>query len=80
MEQITDIQELVLAYHLLLQNTSTSFHRYLYNDIDWEERLVGVKGPKGVGKTTMLLQHIKEVFHNPDEALFWTLITRWLTM
>ena len=78
MEQITDIQELVLAYHLLLQNTSTSFHRYLYND--WEERLVGVKGPKGVGKTTMLLQHIKEVFHNPDEALFWTLITRWLTM
>ncbi|MBQ6667094.1 MAG: ATP-binding protein [Bacteroidales bacterium] len=79
MEQITDIQELVLAYHLLLQNTSTSFHRYLYNDIDWEERLVGVKGPKGVGKTTMLLQHIKEVFHNPDEALYVSLDNLWFT-
>ena len=79
MEQITDIQELVLAYHLLLQNTSTSFHRYLYNDIDWEERLVGVKGPKGVGKTTMLLQHIEEVFHNPDEALYVSLDNLWFT-
>lgn len=79
MEQIDDIQELVYAYHLLLQNTSTEFHRYLCDEIEWEERLVGIKGPKGVGKTTMLLQHIKETFANPDEALYVSLDNLWFT-
>lgn len=79
MEQIDDIQELVYAYHLLLQNTSTSFHRYLIDEVEWEERLVGIKGPKGVGKTTLLLQHIKERFANPDDALYVSLDNLWFT-
>lgn len=47
-------------FEILLQNTSTEFKRYLYNKIAWDSRLVGVVGPRGVGKTTMILQYIKE--------------------
>ena len=60
MEAVTEIEDLLLHYHLRLQSTPTDFHRYIYDSIDWTDRLVGVKGPKGVGKTTMMLQYIKE--------------------
>ena len=39
---------------------SLDFKRYMYNRIDWELRLVGIVGPRGVGKSTMVLQHILE--------------------
>lgn len=45
---------------LLLRHTNTSFHRYMYDRIDWQSHMIGLTGPRGVGKTTMLLQHIKE--------------------
>ncbi len=44
----------------LLAQTDTAFYRYLYSDIDWGARLIGIVGPRGVGKTTMLLQYIKQ--------------------
>ena len=34
--------------------------RYMYDKLPWEARLVGLMGPRGVGKSTMVLQHIKE--------------------
>lgn len=43
-----------------LRLTPTSFRRYLYADVDWNGRLTGIVGPRGVGKSTMMLQHIKE--------------------
>lgn len=43
-----------------LRLTPTSFHRYIYADVDWQGRLTGIVGPRGVGKSTMMLQHIKE--------------------
>ena len=39
---------------------STDFKRYMYDKLPWEARLVGLMGPRGVGKSTMVLQHIKE--------------------
>ena len=45
---------------LLLSKTTMSFKRYMYNKIPWESRMVGLTGPRGIGKTTMLLQYIKE--------------------
>lgn len=36
------------------------FKRYLYAQLPWEARLVGLMGPRGVGKSTMILQHISE--------------------
>ena len=77
MEQVTEIDDLLLHYHLRLQSTSIDFHRYMYESIDWTDRLVGVKGPKGVGKTTMMLQYIKENFANPDDAMYVSLDNLW---
>jgi len=47
-------------FETLLQNTTTDFKRYLYESIAWDSRMIGIIGPRGVGKTTMILQHIKE--------------------
>ena len=77
MEAVTEIEDLLLHYHLRLQSTPTDFHRYIYDSIDWTDRLVCIKGPKGVGKTTMLLQYIKEHYANPDDAMYVSLDNLW---
>lgn len=45
---------------ILLSRTSLKFKRYLYDKLPWTSRMVGLVGPRGVGKTTMILQYIKE--------------------
>lgn len=65
------MEELLAAYHSMLSRTKTDFHRYLYDEIDWQNRLIGITGPRGVGKTTLLLQHIKEK-HDRQEVLYVT--------
>ncbi len=47
-------------YETLLRNTTTDFKRYLYNKVSWGSRMIGITGARGVGKTTMILQYIKE--------------------
>ena len=43
----------------LLKRTPLDFIRYKYDEINWNGRLVGIVGPRGVGKSTMILQRIK---------------------
>lgn len=43
-----------------LKLISLDFKRYMYEKIPWEARLVGLVGPRGIGKSTMVLQHISE--------------------
>jgi len=43
----------------MLGQISSTFLRYKYSEIDWNSRLVGITGPRGVGKSTMVLQYIK---------------------
>ena len=52
-------QQLYSYLELQLALTSDKFYRYLYDKIDWKGRMIGVVGPRGVGKTTMVLQYIK---------------------
>ncbi len=59
---ILQIEEIIKVFHRKLTATPTEFHRYLYDKIDWRDSLIGIKGPKGCGKTTLMLQHIKESF------------------
>ncbi|MGY6562859.1 MAG: ATP-binding protein [Luteibaculaceae bacterium] len=54
------METLIQRFELLLQSTSTHFKRYLHDKIKWESRMIGVIGARGVGKTTLLLQYIKE--------------------
>ncbi len=43
----------------MLRQTTEKHFRYLYQEIEWSARMIGIVGPRGVGKSTMLLQHIK---------------------
>jgi hypothetical protein len=54
------MKALYQKFEILLQNTTTRFKRYLYDEVAWESRMVGIIGARGVGKTTMLLQYIKQ--------------------
>jgi predicted AAA+ superfamily ATPase len=53
----------------LLRKTAVDFKRYLFPTINWNSRMFGVVGPRGVGKTTLVLQHIKEN-HNAFDTLY----------
>lgn len=53
MEQINNL------YRSILSRTSTKFIRFLYSDINPENRMTAIIGPRGAGKTTLLLQIIK---------------------
>lgn len=54
------MRTLYQKFETLLQNTSTDFKRYLYDKVSWDGRMTGIIGARGVGKTTMVLQYIKE--------------------
>ncbi len=54
------MRSLYQKFEVLLQNTAAGFKRYLYDEIPWESRMIGIVGSRGVGKTTMILQYIKE--------------------
>jgi len=71
------MESLIKIYLRLLQETDAKTFRYLYQNIDWDERCIAIIGAKGVGKTTMLLQHIKHTFANKNEALFASLDNTW---
>lgn len=60
------MENLVKIYKKLLRETDIRFQRYLYHEIDWENRIVGIRGPRGVGKTTLMLQHIKKEMNTSD--------------
>ena len=46
----------------LIEQTNAPVRRALMDSIDWNYRMIGIKGPRGVGKTTFLLQYAKENF------------------
>lgn len=54
------MERLRATFDKLLRETTSTFHRYMYDRIDWNARIVGLLGPRGIGKTTMVLQYIKE--------------------
>ncbi|MBQ3738888.1 MAG: AAA family ATPase [Bacteroidales bacterium] len=60
---------LLFRYHNLLKETDTGFLRYLHGIIPWNDRMIAIVGSRGVGKTTLLLQHIK--LHLPVEKTLY---------
>lgn len=52
-----------------LQQTTSTFHRYMYDQVSWQSRMFGLVGPRGVGKSTMILQYIKE--HRNERRMFY---------
>lgn len=60
-----------------VQSAPTAFRRYLYDRIDWRDRLIMIKGARGTGKTTLMLQRLREALPDPTEALYVSLDHLW---
>lgn len=55
----------------LLEHTNATVRRNLMDEIDWNKRMIGIKGTRGVGKTTFLLQYAKEKFGPGDRQCLY---------
>ena len=53
----------------LLQQTTSAFHRYMFSKVSWDSRMFGIVGPRGIGKSTMILQYIKE--NRTEKRMFY---------
>jgi len=71
MEILLEFQESIL------RPVKNSFRRYLHNQINWNQRMIGIKGPRGAGKTTLMLQHLKFDLDIPSNALYITADHTW---
>ena len=65
------METLFRSFRTQLEHTSTEVVRFLHDQIAWDSRLVAILGARGVGKTTLLLQHIK-LYDREDESLYFT--------
>jgi predicted AAA+ superfamily ATPase len=54
------------THHRIVQQTTTTIKRYLYQQINWDNRLIAITGQRGTGKTTLLLQRIKTAKKKED--------------
>jgi len=63
------MEHLIDTYKMLLDRVNTRFVRYLHDEVNWDARLVSILGVRGVGKTTLMLQHIK-LHDNPSQSLY----------
>jgi len=69
----TDMETIFRYSKLKLSKTSLDFTRYLIDEIAWGDQLIGIKGARGVGKTTLMLQRYKSAYGNSAEALYVSL-------
>ncbi|MFA5820374.1 MAG: AAA family ATPase [Bacteroidales bacterium] len=54
-----------------INSVDTSFKRYLWNTVNWNNRLIAITGARGIGKTTLLLQYIRENLNDtPEEVIY----------
>ena len=58
------------THSYLVEHTNAPVRRDLMDEIYWNDRLIGIKGTRGVGKTTFLLQYAKEKFGTDRSCLF----------
>ncbi len=59
------------THRYLVEHTNAPVRRTLMDEIDWSDRMIGIKGTRGVGKTTFLLQYAKEHFDIQDKQCLY---------
>ena len=74
-----ELQSLFNNYHRKIAKIDLRFKRYLFNEVNWKARIIGIKGARGVGKTTMLLQHILDNYKDIDQTLYASLDDLWFS-
>lgn len=73
------MEKLIKTSQRLVNAVQMTTFRYLYNQINWNDRLVMIKGARGTGKTTLLLQHIKSEFGATGTALYASCDDLWFS-
>lgn len=64
------LDELLIQSRQIVENVPLDFKRYLHSYINWNNRLIAIKGARGAGKTTLLLQYIAEKLPNDHTVLY----------
>ena len=59
------------THRYLIEHTNAPVRRTLMDEIDWSQRMIGIKGTRGIGKTTFLLQYAKEHFNINDKQCLY---------
>ena len=73
-ENLRVMESLFKRHQILISQVSTKIVRNMQNSIKWDKQLVAIKGSRGVGKTTLIRQHIKSRYGEmPGEALYCTM-------
>lgn len=70
---------LLRTYKRRLEAVDSRIHRFLFDDIDWTQPLIGIKGQRGVGKTTLMLQRIKETDPTGEKSFYVSLDNLWFS-
>jgi hypothetical protein len=68
---------LIRTYKKRLADVDTRIHRSLFSEIDWDQPLIGIKGQRGVGKTTMMMQRIKATDPSGEKSFYVSLDNLW---
>ena len=72
------MDSLISKFYKKLDTTTTDFVRDTMHKVNWEARLVGIKGARGIGKTTLLLQYIKlHLANHLERTLYVSLDSIW---
>jgi hypothetical protein len=71
METLFEFQENIV------RTVKNEFRRYLHEKINWNQRMIAIKGPRGAGKTTLMLQYLKYDLGLPETALYVTADHTW---
>ena len=73
------MERIVEKFRKKLSLTTIDFIRSLMDEINWEARMIGIKGARGVGKTTLMLQYIKKHFEHDPAVLYVSLDDIWFS-
>ncbi len=68
-----DYRDLVAISNDMINDVNLKYKRYLYDTIDWNSRLICIRGAKGTGKSTLILQYIKEHYRDRQKVLYISL-------
>lgn len=71
------MEDLYEYHDNILRSVSNRYFRFLMDKVDWSQRLIAIKGARGVGKTTLILQYLKYVLKNVDASLYITADHYW---
>ena len=67
------MDRLINISNIAVANVPTHFERYLLEEISWDQKLIGISGARGSGKTILLLQQMRKMINEGKNALYVSL-------